>query len=44
MEVRGWKTIEHLIAERQATGWKPHPSLAGAPLAVDIVRADRDSR
>lgn len=44
VEVRGWKTIEHLISERQATGWKPHPSLAQAPLAVDIVRADRDSR
>ncbi|MGA1287487.1 MAG: FitA-like ribbon-helix-helix domain-containing protein [Rubrivivax sp.] len=44
VEVRGWKTIEHLIAERRATGWKPHPSLAQAPLAVDIVRADRDSR
>jgi plasmid stability protein len=43
-QVQGWKTIEQLIAERQATGWQPHPSLAQAPLAVDIIRADRDSR
>ena len=41
---QGWKTIEQLIAERQASGWKPHPSLARAPLGVDIIRADRDSR
>jgi plasmid stability protein len=43
-QVQGWKTIEQLVAERQATGWQPHPSLAQAPLAVDIIRADRDSR
>jgi plasmid stability protein len=43
-QIQGWKTIEHLVAERQATGWQPHPSLAQAPLAVDIIRADRDSR
>lgn len=42
--VQGWKTIEYLAAERQAAGWKPDPSLANAPLAVDIIRADRDSR
>lgn len=42
--VQGWKSVEQLIAERQATGWQPHPSLARAPLGVDIVRADRDSR
>jgi plasmid stability protein len=42
--LQGWKTLEHLAAERRASGWKPHPSLAQAPLAVDIVRADRDSR
>jgi plasmid stability protein len=41
---QGWKTIEQLIAERQASGWKPDPSLAQAPLGVDIIRADRDSR
>ena len=38
---RGWKTIEDLMAERRA---HPLPSTAGLPLAVDIVRADRDSR
>ena len=43
-QVQGWKTIEQLVAERRATGWQPHPSLAQAPLAVDIIRADRDSR
>lgn len=42
--VQGSKTIEQLMAEREASGWKPHPSLAAAPLGVDIIRADRDSR
>ena len=42
--VQGHKTVEQLLAERTAAGWKPHPTLAQAPLAVDIVRADRDSR
>lgn len=42
--VQGWKTVEQLMAERQASGWKPHPSMAQAPLAVDLIRADRDSR
>jgi hypothetical protein len=42
--LQGWKTVEYLAAERRSTGWKPHPSLAQAPLAVDIIRADRDSR
>jgi len=42
--LQGWKTVEHLAAERRATGWEPHPSLAQVPLAVDIIRADRDSR
>jgi plasmid stability protein len=41
---QGWKTVEQLMAERQARGWKPHASLAAAPLGVDIIRADRDSR
>ena len=41
---QGWKTVEQLLAERSARGWTPHPSLAQAPLAVDIIRADRDSR
>jgi len=43
-QVQGWKTVEQLLAERRARGWKPHPSLAGTPQAVDIIRADRDSR
>lgn len=42
--LQGWKTVEHLAAERRASSWEPHPSLAQAPLAVDIIRADRDSR
>ncbi|CAD5374205.1 Arc domain-containing protein [Rubrivivax sp. A210] len=41
---QGWKTIEQLMAEREAAGWQPDPSLARAPLGVDIIRADRDSR
>jgi plasmid stability protein len=41
---QGFKTIEQLVAERQAAGWKAHPSLARAPLAVDLVRAARDAR
>ena len=41
---QGWKTVEQLMAERQARGWKPHASLASAPLGVDIIRSDRDSR
>ncbi len=36
----GWKTVEDLMAERRA---RPLASTAGLPLAVDIVRADRDS-
>ena len=38
---RGWKTVEDLMAERRA---HPLPRTAGLPLAVDIIRADRDSR
>ena len=38
---RGWKTVEDLMAKRRA---HPLPSTAGLPLAVDIIRADRDSR
>jgi plasmid stability protein len=41
---QGHKTVEQLLAERQGTGWWSHRSLAAAPLAVDIVRADRDAR
>jgi plasmid stability protein len=42
-QLRGWKTVEDLVAERRAVGWQPaHPP--GIPLAVDIIRADRDTR
>ena len=43
---QGWRSIEDLVADqrerRRATGHVPLPE--GLPLAVDIVRADRDSR
>jgi plasmid stability protein len=42
--MEGWKTVEYLAAERRAAAWQPDPSLASVPLAVDIIRADRDSR
>jgi antitoxin FitA len=38
---RGTRTIEDLIEERR--GKYPEP-VKGGPLAVDIIRADRDSR
>lgn len=41
---QGWKTIEQLLAEREASGWKPDPVMARLPRGVDIVRADRDRR
>lgn len=41
---QGWKTIEQLVAEREAAGWKPDPAMARLPRGVDIVRADRDRR
>jgi plasmid stability protein len=41
---QGWKTIEQLIAEREAAGWQPDPAMAKLPRGVDIIRADRDSR
>jgi plasmid stability protein len=37
----GWKTIEQISAEIRAK--YPQP-IAGAPLGVDIIREDRDSR
>lgn len=40
----GWKSIEQLIAERQASRWKPDPNMARLPRGVDLIRADRDSR
>ena len=43
---QGWRSIEDLVADqrerRSATAYAPPPD--GLPLAVDIVRADRDSR
>lgn len=41
---QGSKTFDQLAAEREAARWTPHAALAKSPLAVDIVRADRDSR
>lgn len=38
---RGTKTIEQIAAEHRLRF--PHP-IAGGPLAVDIIREDRDSR
>lgn len=38
---QGWKTIEELMVERRQ---RPLSATPGLPLAVDIVRADRDSR
>ena len=40
---QGWKTVEQLLAERQAQNWMPHASLAAAQSGLDITRADRDS-
>jgi plasmid stability protein len=42
-QLRGWKTVEDLVAERRAVGWQL-ASPPGIPLAVDIIRADRDAR
>lgn len=41
---QGWKTVEQLIAEREAAGWMPDPAMAKLPRGVDLVRVDRDSR
>lgn len=41
---QGFKTVEQLMAERQAAGWQPDPAMASLPRGVDILRADRDSR
>ena len=42
--VQGWKTIEQLVAEREAAGWKRDPRMVRLPRGVDLLRADRDSR
>lgn len=38
---QGWKTVQQVAAEMRAL--YPEP-VAAAPLGVDIIRADRDSR
>ncbi len=38
---RGWKTIEQIAQEHRQKFPEP---IKGGPLAVDIIRADRDSR
>jgi len=38
---QGWKSIDELIADRRA---RPLGATPGLPLAVDLIRADRDSR
>ena len=43
---QGWRSIEDLVAdqrERRSAAAHAPPS-TGLPLAVDIIRADRDSR
>lgn len=41
----GWKTIEQISAEIQAQPQASRPSYtADMPLAVDIIRAERDAR
>lgn len=39
----GRRTLEQIMADRQARGWQPSGG-DSLPLAVDIIRADRDSR
>lgn len=41
---QGWRSIDDLLADRRERGPLATPPPAGLPLAVDIVRADRDSR
>ena len=41
---QGWRSIEDLLADRRERGPLAAPLSGGLPLAVDIVRADRDSR
>jgi len=42
--IQGWKTIEQIVAERNARGWRPDLFMATLPRGVDIIRTDRDSR
>jgi plasmid stability protein len=41
---QGWKTVEQLLADRRSRGGVPGAAGAALPLAVDIVRAQRDRR
>ena len=41
---QGWRSIDDLLADRRERGPLATPPSGGLPLAVDIVRADRDSR
>ena len=42
-QLQGWKTVEELVAERRVLGLQP-AVVQSLPLAVDIIRADRDLR
>ncbi len=46
VQSQGWRSVADLVADqrerRSAAGHVPPP--AGLPLAVDLIRADRDSR
>lgn len=41
---QGWRSIDDLLADRRERGPLATPPSGGLPLAVHIVRADRDSR
>lgn len=41
---QGWKSAAQLAAERRSAGRPRRPAIDNIPHAVDIVRADRDSR
>lgn len=41
---QGWRSIEDLLADRRERGPLAAPLSGALPLAVHIVRADRDSR
>ena len=44
VRVQGWLTPEQVWQDLQASDWFHDPVLRRVPRAVDIVRADRDSR
>lgn len=39
---QGWKTVEQLLADRPSRGGTPRAHDASLPLAVDVVRANRN--